>query len=114
MTPSKDAPPSSFGDILKAYPWLGVLLALSLIVTLWAATRRAPPPEPIPPAIEPAAEVPAPIAEADPGPTVWPDFAPPASETVAPAAEPAADMNTPLTQSEDGTWRGPALAKPQN
>ncbi|MDP3542936.1 MAG: hypothetical protein Q8T11_10780 [Elusimicrobiota bacterium] len=113
MPLSKDAPPSLVG-LLKAYPWLGVLLALSLIVTLWAATRRAPPPpEPIPPAIEPAADAQAPEAEVEPEPTVWPDSPPPAPEPAASAVKPTADADEPLTQTEDGAWKGPTLAKPE-
>lgn len=122
MTPSKDAPPSFIG-LLKAYPWLGVLLALSLIVTVWAATRRAPPPpEPVP-AAAPAVEAPAAAPEADPEPTVWPDMPPPAATVPAPAAPPARAASTeesppPPPSSEaqlqpDGTWRteGPGLGR---
>lgn len=111
MTPSNDAPPSVIG-LLKAYPWLGVLIALSIVVTLWAATRSAPPPPaPIPPAVEPAVEVPVPAVEAEP--TVWPEFPPAAPEPVAPAAKPPSNADEPLIQTEDGAWKGPVLAKPQ-
>lgn len=110
MTPSKDAPPSFIG-LLKAYPWLGVLLVLSLIVTVWAATRRAPPPpEPVP-AAAPAVEAPAPATEPEPEPTAWPEAAPhPEAAPAAPVARPVAQEappppSTEVTPNADGTWQ---------
>jgi hypothetical protein len=105
------APPSFLG-LLKAYPWLGVVLALSVLVTLWAATRRAPVPEVIPPAVEPVADAPAPAPEPEPD----------AMPVVAPFVEPEpapipvvkqTGQADPMTQSPDGAWKGgPALPTP--
>lgn len=111
------APPSFLG-LVKSYPWLVVVLALSAMVTLWAATRRAPsPPPPIPPAVEPVA---APSTEPvfTPGPELVPVPMPVAEpEPVAEAAAPEPVKNAgnksppppPPSSSAylqpDGTWR---------
>jgi hypothetical protein len=100
--------PPSFKGLFKAYPWLAAVLALSVLVTLWAATRRPPPPpEPIAPAAEPVAESPAPApeAESEPEPAVAP--APESEAAHAPAAVlPTGVPSGPPAgkQREDGTW----------
>lgn len=80
------AAPSMLG-LFKSYPWLAVVLGLSAMVTLWAATRRAPAP---PPAPAPAAFVetpPAPTPEPEPEPE--PPSFPAPEPAAAPAPEPA-------------------------
>jgi hypothetical protein len=107
--------PPSFRGLLRAYPWLGVVLGLSVLITLWAVTRRAPPPpEAIPPAVEPAVEAPAPAAapEPDDAPMPMPVVPGPSAAPVAPAARPAAQTNEPLRQSSNGAWSGRVLADP--
>jgi len=103
-------PPPSFIDLLKAYPWLGPLLAASVIVTLWVATRRPPPPpEPIPQAVEPvtAAPEPAPEMEPAPEPFVWPSQQP-AEEPAAVQAPPAppTEARAPLPVNPDAPLAG--------
>lgn len=111
----------SFLGLLKAYPWLIVLLALSVMVTLWAATRRAPVPEPIPPAVEPVAAAPEPAPEpaAEPFPFPVPEPAPaPASSVEPPPPARPAQATGPEAPSSgaqrpDGTWEaGPGGPKP--
>ena len=105
------APPSLRG-LLKAYPWLVVLLTLSLMVTLWAATRRAPVPEPIPDAVEPAAaEIPAPTPEPEtsyeaPAMPVAPPAPEAPAEPARSAPQPQTDSPAPAIgpQKPDGTW----------
>lgn len=116
------ARPSVLG-LLKAYPWLIVLLALSVMVTLWAATRRAPVPEPIPPAVEPVAEAPAPQTEPEPAAPLFafpvsepaPAPASPAEPTpsVPPAQATGPEAPSSGAQRPDGTWEaGPGGPKP--
>ena len=110
----------SFLGLAKNYPWLIVVLALSLVVTLWAATRRAPVPVAvdIPPAVEP--EIPAPTPEPDPEPPVLPvavEPAPapvsqPAPEPIRGSAEAPPPPSAPANQNPDGTWGGSAPARP--
>lgn len=101
--------PVSVGGLFRSYPWLGVLVAGSFLLTVYALTRRPPSPaeEEIPAAIEPVAAEPAPAEDApapEPAPFVFP---PPAAE--APAAAPAAPMPTGTGPAvgavrADGTW----------
>lgn len=94
--------PPSFAGLLKSYPWLGVLLAMSFFVTVWAATRRAPAPVvvDIPPAVEP-----------EPAPTPEPEAEPaalPMPEVPAPAAEPAAVAAPEMPVFQNPEAGGPA------
>lgn len=115
------APPSLRG-LLKAYPWVVVLLTLSVLVTLWAATRRASAPEPIPDAVEPpAAEIPepTPVPEPQAPPMPIPEAVPEPAPEPAPPAVPTrgADSGAPSIgpQRSDGTWEaGPGAPKPGN
>ena len=105
--------PPSFSGLLKAYPWLAALLAASLMVTVWAATRRAPPPpEPIAPAVEPVTAAPVPAPEPEtismPTPMPEPEPAPPAPAPVQRAAQedqPPPPPSSEAVQQLDGTWR---------
>jgi len=105
--------PPSFTGLLKSYPWLAVLLTVSLLLTVWAATRRPPAPVPIPPSVEPAPT--AAVAPAAEEPQT--ELAPPPMPIAEPAPEPAATVrparaDEPLSESPDGSFRGPALTKP--
>lgn len=105
--------PPSFTGLFKAYPWLGVVLALSVLTTLWIATRRPPPPpEPIPPAVEPVTVAPAPAPEPEPETVFVHAPAPePEPEAPAPAAvrkteeEPPPPPSASAVIQPDGTWR---------
>jgi hypothetical protein len=101
--------------LLKEYPWLIVVLALSAIITVWAATRRAPPaPEPVPPAVEPAVAVPAPEPEPEtPMPPIV--LPPPPVEPEAPAPPRVVLPQDAImgAQRPDGSWDiGPGVPKP--
>lgn len=110
------ATPSVTG-LFKSYPWLGVLLGLSLIATLWAATRRPPQPVPVPPSVEAVAD-PAPVPEPEPEqPLAPPPLTVPAPVEAAPAPapmrrgsdDPPPPPSTENHQNPDGTWSsGPA------
>lgn len=107
----------SFLGLVKNYPWLIVVLGLSLVVTLWAATRRAPVPVAvdIPPAVEPE---PAPTPEPEPeaAPAAVPVAAPEPEAAPAPAAPARSTEDLPppppssaARPNPDGTWSsGPA------
>ena len=112
------APPSVVG-LLKSYPWLIVVLSLSALVTLWAATRRAPVPVQvvIPPAEEqPAAQAPKPEPEADvpmPPPQAPAPETAPAPAPVQRSADAPSPPSAPTQQNPDGTWGGgPGLSRP--
>ena len=96
-------------EALKGRPWLIGLLAASALVTVWAATRRAPPPPPpIPAAVEPVAAAPAP-PEPEPETQLAAPAFPPSEPAPAPAAAEAPrarQAEKPLTQSAAGTWSG--------
>ena len=97
----------SFAGLLKSYPWVIVVLALSVMVTLWAATRRPPPPpEPIPPAVEPVTAAPA--AEPEPDSTPLP-LPLPVAEAPAPAAAPAPAPPPPSNMAPPGPTSGRML-----
>jgi hypothetical protein len=68
-------------EMFRQYPWLAPLLAFSMGMTIWAATRRAPADEPIPPAAAPVEAEPAPASDPDAftPPAPAPVFAPPAA-----------------------------------
>ncbi len=115
----------SFLGLLKTYPWLIVVLALSAMVTVWAVTRRAPVPVPIPPAAAPVAEAPAPAPEPEEVPFPFPTPAPvpapaPAPKTVSAPEVPASNPTSgqfgpivptseqfkPMVQGPDGAFKG--------
>jgi hypothetical protein len=115
MAKQTSAPkPVTVADFAKDNPGLMVLLALSAMLSLWAATRRAPRPEHIPDAIEPVVEAPAePAPEPEPAPFVFPP-AQPEPEPAAAVQRPADRKNDePLVPSPNGAWSGgPAIQRP--
>lgn len=107
-------------DYLKKNPWLIALLACSAVLTMWAATRRAPVAEPVAiPAAAPAVEAPSPEPQQDEAPL---PFHPVVHAPVAPAPEPpprvipvgeaGPQMPPAGAEREDGTWEaGPGAPK---
>lgn len=99
----------SIKGLIKARPWIGVLLAASASLTLWALTRRAPAPPPVSAAIEPAVE---PVAPPEPEQTsepAAPVFIQPPPEPQPEAAAPPMNENVPPPPAsgrmrEDGTF----------
>lgn len=106
------APPSLAG-LAKNYPWVVVVLVLSASFTLWILTRRPPPPEPIPAAVEPE-PVAQPVAETVQEPPAFPPVpAPVPAPAPAPDEQAVAAPDESFTQTEDGAWQGGApLARP--
>lgn len=111
--------PPSFKGLFKAYPWLGVVLALSVLATLWIATRRPPPPpEPIPAAVEPVVEAPSPAPEPEPeavfppapAPEPEPAAPPPAAAARKSEEEPPPPPSSTAVLQPDGTWRSGSSA----
>jgi len=96
---------------LKANPGLAALLALSALISVWGLTRSAPKREPIPAAIEPVVEAPAPPVEPEaeaPAPFVFPapapEAAPPPAAVAAPASGEAPPPPAAGHRREDGSW----------